>query len=68
MDTFKPTCESHIPVKPPTKKTKIYEIAAKSAASILIAPLNNVNVQLTNLIVAGKEIIIVIVLYIFLLL
>jgi hypothetical protein len=62
METFKPTWESHIPVKPPEiknmKKNKIPIIGA----SHLKAPLIKVKVQLIILTVAGKEIITVIVL------
>jgi hypothetical protein len=62
METFKPTCDNHIPVKPPEmkniKKNKIPIIGA----SHLKAPLINVNVQLIILTVAGNEIITVIVL------
>jgi hypothetical protein len=68
IDTFKPTWDNHIPVKPATKKKKIYETIHNKAASIFNAPFANVKVQFTTLIVAGKEIIIVIVLYIVLLL
>jgi hypothetical protein len=50
-------------VKPPTKNTRIYAIDQAKTTSTFNAPLINVNVQLTTLIVAGKEIIIVIVLY-----
>jgi hypothetical protein len=63
MDTFKATWDNHIPVNPPTKNTKIYAIDQAKTASTFKAPLTNVSVQLTTLIVAGNEIIIVIVLY-----
>jgi hypothetical protein len=49
-------------VKPPTIKTKMYAIENNNTISTFNAPFNNVNVQFTILIVAGNEIIIVIVL------
>jgi len=57
------TCESHIPVKPATKKNKIKDITAKKTKSFFKAPFNKVKVQFTTFMVAGIEIIIVIVLY-----
>jgi len=63
IDIFKATCDNHIPVKPPIKKTNIYAIDQANTTSTFKAPLINVSVQLTTLIVAGNEIIIVIVLY-----
>jgi len=60
---FKATWDNHIPVKPPTKNTNIYAIDQANTTSNLRAPFINVNVQLTTFIVAGREIIIVIVLY-----
>jgi|GEM_PF-6045138 hypothetical protein len=60
---FKPTCDSHIPVKPPTVKTSKYANVNIKAVSIFNAPFNSVSVQFTTFIVAGKDIIIVIVLY-----
>jgi hypothetical protein len=62
METFKATCDNHIPVKPPPKKNKIKEKEKRRATSHFKAPLSNVIVQLTTLTVAGKEIITVIVL------
>jgi hypothetical protein len=50
-------------VKPDTKKNNIYDMANNKAASTFRAPFTKVNVQLTTLIVAGREIVIVIVLY-----
>jgi hypothetical protein len=50
-------------VKPATKKNSIKEITAKKIKSFFKAPFNKVNVQLTTLIVAGSEIIMVTVLY-----
>jgi hypothetical protein len=63
IDIFKLTWDNHIPVNPATKKKKIKEIDAYRAASTFKAPFNKLNVQFTTLIVAGSEIIIVIVLY-----
>lgn len=63
IDIFKLTCDSHIPVNPATKKKNIKEIEAYKAASTFKAPFSRLKVQLTTLIVAGREIIIVIVLY-----
>jgi hypothetical protein len=60
---FKATCDNHIPVNPPTKKTNIYAIDHANTTSTFNAPFISVSVQFTTLIVAGKEIIIVIVLY-----
>jgi hypothetical protein len=60
---FKLTCESHIPVKPATKKKKIKEIQDSKAGLINKAPLTKLKVQFTTLIVAGRDIIIVIILY-----
>jgi hypothetical protein len=55
-------------VKPATKNNNKKEIENKNGKSIFKAPLTSDSVQLTTLIVAGIEIIIVIVLYIVLLL
>jgi len=63
IETFKPTCESHIPVNPPDKKNKIKANANNKAASHFSAPLIKLNVQLTIFTVAGNDIITVIVLY-----
>jgi hypothetical protein len=60
---FKLTCESHIPVNPATKKNAINDITDKNIRSFFKDPLIRVNVQLTTLMVAGIEIIIVMVLY-----
>jgi hypothetical protein len=50
-------------VNPATKNNKIKDAEAKKISPFLKLPLTSVNVQLTTLIVAGIEIIIVIVLY-----
>jgi len=63
MDILRLTCDSHIPVNPATKKNKIKEITEKKIKSLRNEPLTKVKVQLTTLIVAGIDIIIVIVLY-----
>jgi hypothetical protein len=63
MDMFKLTCDNHIPVKPATRKNKINDMIPSRIRLFFIIPLTNVYVQLTTLIVAGSEIIIVIVLY-----
>jgi hypothetical protein len=63
IETFKLTWDNHIPVKPPDKKNKIKANVNNKATSHFNAPFNKVIVQLTILIVAGKEIITVIVLY-----
>jgi len=68
IETFKLTCDNHIPVKPATKNNNKNDNENKNGKSIFKAPLTNDNVQFTTLIVAGIEIIIVIVLYIVLLL
>jgi len=60
---FKLTCDNHIPVTPATKKNIIKDKTAKKTMSIFRAPFTKVKVQLTTLIVAGIEIIIVTVLY-----
>jgi hypothetical protein len=60
---FKLTCDNHIPVKPATKKKKINDITPYKIKLFLIIPFKSVNVQFTTFIVAGKDIIIVIVLY-----
>jgi len=62
IEIFKLTCDSHIPVTPATKKNKIKDRTAKKTISTFKAPLTSVKVQLTTLIVAGIEIIIVTVL------
>jgi hypothetical protein len=59
---FKLTCDNHIPVTPATKNKKINDTTAIKTISTFKAPLTSVNVQFTNLIVAGIEIIIVTVL------
>jgi|TARA_B110000503_G_C7163853_1_gene420972 hypothetical protein len=63
IETFKATWESHIPVKPPTTKTTIYAIQKYNSKLTFKAPLNKESVQFTIFIVAGKDIITVIVLY-----
>ena len=60
---FKLTCDNHMPVNPATKKNKINETIATSITSTFKALVTKVKVQFTTLIVAGNEIIIVIVLY-----
>lgn len=59
MEISKLTCDNHIPVNPATKKKKIKEITPAVTGSIRKAPFIRLNVQLTTLIVAGSEIIIV---------
>jgi hypothetical protein len=56
------TCDNHIPVKPATKKNNMKDKRAKKTISTFNAPFTKVNVQLTTLMVAGIEIIIVTVL------
>ena len=68
IETFKLTCDNHIPVKPATKNKNKNEIENINGKSTFKAPFNKDKVQFTTLIVAGIEIIIVIVLYIVLLL
>jgi len=63
IETFKPTWDNHIPVKPPDKKNKINANANNKAASHFNAPFIKLKVQLTIFTVAGNEIITVIVLY-----
>jgi hypothetical protein len=60
---FSPICDNHIPVKPPTVKTNKYATANIKDVSTFKAPFSSVKVQFTTFIVAGNEIIIVIVLY-----
>ncbi|MCB1712104.1 MAG: hypothetical protein KDH96_06415 [Candidatus Riesia sp.] len=50
-------------MNPATKKNNIKEIIDNKTKSVCSAPFNKVNVQLTTFMVAGIEIIIVIVLY-----
>jgi hypothetical protein len=57
------TCDNHIPVTPATKKNIMKDKTAKKTMSTFNAPLTKVKVQLTTLIVAGIDIIIVTVLY-----
>jgi hypothetical protein len=57
------TCDSHIPVRPATKKKKIKEVILYSIKLFRNIPFNNVYVQFTTFIVAGNDIMIVIVLY-----
>jgi len=59
---FKLTWDSHIPITPATKNKKIKDTTPMNTISTFKAPLTKVNVQLTTLIVAGIEIIIVTVL------
>lgn len=63
IEIFKLTCDNHIPVTPATKNKKIKETTPIKTMSTFKAPLTNVKVQLTTLIVAGIEIIMVTVLY-----
>ena len=52
-----------MPVKPATKKKKIKKTIAKVVGSTRITPFMRLRVQLTTFIVAGRDIIIVNVLY-----
>ena len=62
--TIDAVASDHIPVNPATVKKNMYEIANNIGPSNLRAPLTSESVQFTILMVAGKEIIIVMVLYI----
>lgn len=50
-------------MKPPTRKNRMYATVNRKAVSMRTALLAKVSVQFTTLIVAGREIIIVTVLY-----
>lgn len=61
---FRPTCDNHIPVRPPDKKKKKKATNHKKGRRTIRNPFSTVRVQLTTLTIAGREIITVIVLYI----